>query len=208
MKYYNKIPFWENIRRTKLLKKFREYIIHYLDNSEAHYTILDRAENDRAREIRSEINHMMDEIHEILTKANINPVIIYTPSPVTGGYVSNVDLIVNFFKLQRLRIPPRNIIDYLDRAIGVYEKDFIRSLLRTINPFYWISIILDYIVSLPFILIGKFGFNQQEIEASIFGKLFKIIGHLIIVIAALLTILEKTGYLNHFQRAVRTILNK
>ena len=207
MKYYTKIPFWENKRRRTLLNRFREATVFYFNNSEAHWMADDRIENDKAKQTRTEINRMIHEIHKIVILSNVNPSILYTPPPAIGGYVRNIDLIINIFNLQRFQINPQSLIDYIDRAIGVYENDYNPSILRTINPLYWISVIFDYVVSLPFILIGKLGFNQQKIEASFYGKLFKIIIQLILGTAAFLTILDKTGYLDQFIKLIKKIAN-
>ena len=48
----------------------------------------------------------------------------------------------------------------------------------------------EAISELPFIAIGKLGFNKQKAESSVIGRLVKGILYLIIVIAALLTILQ------------------
>jgi len=167
----------------------------------------DRIENDKAKQIRTEINRMINKVHKVVILTNVNPAVFYTPPPAIGGYATNVDLVINIFNLQRFQINPQSLIDCIDRAIGVYENDFIPSFLRTINPFYWFLCILDYIVSLPFALIGKLGFNQQKIETSFFGKLFKIIIQLILGTAAFLTILDKTGYLDHFIKLIKKIAN-
>jgi len=152
-----------------------------------------RIESDRAREIRVEINRMINEIHSIINMSDINTMTYYTPPPAIGGYAHHIDLILNIFELQSYRIGENRILDYIDRAIGVYQNDFIPSILRTINPFYWIGIILDYIVSLPFILIGKAGFNQKKAEVSFLGKFLKIIFYLMSGTAAFLAILNYLG---------------
>ncbi len=208
MRYYTKIPFWENKRRLTLLQKFRELVVLYYDNTDAHWMVEGRIESDRAREIRVEINRMINEIHSIINMSDINTMTYYTPPPAIGGYAHHIDLILNIFELQSYRIGENRILDYIDRAIGVYQNDFIPSILRTINPFYWIGIILDYIVSLPFILIGKAGFNQKKAEVSFLGKFLKIIFYLMSGTAAFLAILNYLGYLDNFKRIIQTICIK
>jgi len=74
--------------------------------------------------------------------------------------------------------------------------------LRTINPLYWILSIIDFIVNIPFKILGKVGFNQEKLEGSFFGKLTKGTLYLMTVFAAFLTILEKLGYLEWFKKLI------
>jgi len=89
-------------------------------------------------------------------------------------------------------------LDVIERAIGIYENDRLNALFRTVNPLFWIGLILDYIVSLPFKVIGKVGFNQKKIESLITGRVIKGTLYLIMVLAAFLTVLEKIDYLEKF----------
>lgn len=194
--YYKKIPIWENRKRLKLLKEFRNLVITYFNNIKI--DLFNPIENQQAIETRRQINLLIDKVHFIVISAGILPVIYYTPPPAVGGLAGDIDLIYNIFNLHRFQIKPQYLLDFIDRAIGVYENDKLNALLRTLNPLFWISLILDYIVSLPFKFIGKIGFNQNKIESSIVGRLIKGALYLITVFAAFLTILEKLGYLKKF----------
>jgi len=178
----------------------------YLNDSEAHWMADGRTEGNAATTARVEINRTMEEIHSIIMLSGINPVIIYTPPPAVGGYVQNVDVVYNIFNLHRFDIPPQALIDYIDRAIGVYASNSSRSFMRTVNPFYWIGRILESIVRIPFVLLGKAGFNQNKVETSLPGKILKGLLYLIIVFASFLTVLQLTGYLDSFNRFIRSFI--
>ncbi|MBI5789408.1 MAG: hypothetical protein HZA78_11195 [Candidatus Schekmanbacteria bacterium] len=191
-----------------MLKNFREFVVLYFDNSKAHWMVQHRIENDKAKEVRTEINQILKIIHSIINMANINTMTIHIPSASIGGLVPNIDVILNIFNLQGYQIKDQHILDYIDRAIGVYKTDFTSSIFRTINPFYWLGLILDFIVSLPFILIGKDGFDPKKVEASFLGKLLKFGFYLIGAFASFLTILHFTGYLDSFKKTMSLLIIK
>lgn len=198
MRPCKKITLWENRKRAKLLIDFRGLVVTYFDNLEHSRFGLGVRENEEARQVRSKINMSLHKIHSVIISAGVNPIIYYSPPPAVGGLTENIDLMHNIFNLHRFKIGPQELLDFMDRAIGIYENDRLNALLRTINPLFWLGLILDYIVSLPFKVIGKIGFDQKKIESSIMGKFIKGALYLIMVLAAFLTVLEKIGYLEEF----------
>jgi len=202
MKWYKDIPIWENLRRINLLIEFRNLIVEYFNKVEypglLDYDIEPR-ENVEVQKIRSKINSILPEAHSIILASGITPNIYYSPPPAIGGIAGPVDMVNNIFHLHRFKINPRHLIDITERSIGIYEKDKNKALLRTINPFYWIVLIIDFIVSIPFRILGRVGFDQEKLEGSFIGKIVKGILYLVSVFAAFLTILEKLGYLEWFK---------
>ena len=149
-----------------------------------------RIEEDAAKEARVKINRIMDETHEIILCSGINPLLTWTPPALVGGYAQKVDLIQNIFNIHRFQISHDYILDFIDRAIGIYQSNHKSSLIRICNPFFYIGLVFEAISELPFIAIGKLGFDRQKAESSVIGRLVKGILYLITVIAALLTILH------------------
>ncbi len=170
---YRKIPIWENRRRVELLTKFRSLIVEYFNNVSFEYSI--PIENRVAKDARRNINLILNEVNSVIISAGIKTVAYYSG----GGSGGSIDLIQNVFNLHYYLIGYEQVLDMVDRAIGVYESDKSNALLRTLNPLFWISLILDYIVSLPFKFVGKMGFNQSRIESSIVGRIVKGIFYLI-----------------------------
>ena len=199
---FNRIPIWVNLKRIKLLKGFRSLIIEYFNNIEP-ISYLEIRENKKALMVRTQINYIIDEVHQVILLAGVTTFISYSPPPAFGGISDNIDLILNIFELYKLQISPNMLIDLVNRAIGIYERDKIRSIFGTLNPLYWLLLILDYIMSIPFYILGKVGFNQDKLEQSFWGKLIKGLLYLITVFAALLTVLEKLGYLEWFKKLIK-----
>lgn len=197
MRHYKKISIWENIKRTNELILFRSLVEQYFENAPYSWQADGRIENDKAVRVRSQINLIINKIQLYIRAANVQTVVYYSPSPIVGGFSGPLDVPSNIFK-ENLGISYKEQLDIIDRAIGVYQNDKINSWLRTFNPFFWLYLILDFLIVLPFKLLGLVGFDQVKIENSFIGKIFKIIFSGITVTAALLTVLEKLGYLEGF----------
>jgi len=136
MTYYTKILPWENKRRLGRLAEFRALVIEYFNNSSAERMGVERIEEPEAEEARVKINRMMDEVHDIILYAGVKPWIRYIPPPAVGGYIQNIDLVQNIFNLHRFQIAPNNLLDFVDRAIGIYENNSGPAFRRAINPFF------------------------------------------------------------------------
>lgn len=198
MNQYKKITIWENRKRAKLLIEFRNLVDTYFSNLKHLHFGLAVHENEKAKQVRIEINMSLDKMYSVIISAGVKPTIYYSPPPAVGGFAGNIDLIHNIFNIHRFQIGPQELLDIIERAIGIYENDRLNALLRTVNPLFWLGLILDYVVSFPFKVIGKIGFNQKKIESSITGRIIKGALYLIIVLAAFLTVLEKIDYLEEF----------
>ena len=104
------------------------------------------------------------------------------------------------------RFPPTNLMDVIDQGIGIYETDRRAALLRTINPFFYLGIVLDWIVRVPFLLLGKAGFDQQKVEMSFVGRVIKGTIYIVTALASLLTVLQLLNYLEPVKPMVKSIL--
>ena len=206
MKYYTKILFWENNRRLDKLVEFRNLVIEYFNNSRADWMVDARIEEKTARDARVKINRVMDKTHDIILHSGINPTLTWTPPPAVGGYVRNVDLIQNIFNLHGFQIGADEVLDFIDRAIGIYESNHKSSLIRTFNPFFYIGLVFDAISELPFIAIGKLGFNRRKAESSVIGRLVKDVLYSITAVAALLTILQLLDFLEPVKQLAHELL--
>ena len=181
MRYYKKIPYWENIQRVNILNEFRNLVIDYFSNVEiGRFTGVKG--NEKSIRARESINKKINKVHSIIIKSGVNPIIGHS------GGEKKLDLVHGVFVFHKYEIHPSYLIDFIDRSIGVYEEDELNSKLRTVNPFFWLGLVLEFIVNLPFKLIGELGFNQSKFEASSIGKVMKLFLQLITIIASFYTI--------------------
>jgi len=194
MKHFRKIPFWTNKARQKEIEKYISLLEDFYANPYS-------PEN---RNTRKEINLAINRVHIIMAKAGISPYIVYTPAPITGGYIQNVDVVLNFDNLRHYHIPEEKVFDFLYITLGKYRDDYPKSVIRTFNPLFWIGCIIDYFIIIPFNLLGWVGINKEKAESSLIGRLIKTICKSIIILAALLTALHYLGYLE----VVKKFINK
>jgi len=203
LRFYTKIAIWENQRRLNELLEFRELALKYFNNSRAEWMANERIEEEEAKIARVDINRIMDEVHDIILYSGIDPSLRWSPPPAVGGYIQNVNIIQNIFHIHRFRIPENNVLDFIDRAIGIYESNKSRALVNTFNPLFYLSIVVDWLVELPFVFIGRLGFNRDRVESSIIGRLMKGVLYLVTIVASFLTILQLLGYLEPVKQFVR-----
>lgn len=205
MTYFTKILPRENNSRLDRLAEFRDLVIQYFDNTRAEWMVDEPIEQLAAKKARVKINRTIDGIHDIMLYAGINPSLRYTPPPAIGGYSQNIDIVNNIFNLHRFRISPDNLLDFIDRAIGIYENNANSAVLRAVNPFFYLGLVLDLVARIPFVLLGRVGFNRQKAEESLAGRLSKGIIYIITALAALLTVLQLLDCLEPVKAAIKSL---
>lgn len=190
---------WENLRRLNEIVSFKNLVTQYFNNAQYSWQADGLIENDKAIESRTKINLVIDKVHTFIKEAGVSPSIYYAPPPAVGGLKGSIDLVANIFTFHRLQITPQDLLDVIERAIGVYSNDKRNSLLRTINPLFWIHTILEILISLPLRLLGLIGFDRVKIENSLISKIYKLVTETVLIIAAILSILERIGYLERLK---------
>lgn len=134
MLWYKKITAWENARRRKVLTEFCNDVVPYFDNSKSHWQVEERIENPKAQEARERLNRILHDVGNILMRAGVPTGVQYTPPPMIGGYIQNIDIILSLFDLDQYEISSKRVIDVVDRSLGVYEADWTAVRFRTFNP--------------------------------------------------------------------------
>jgi len=179
----------------------------YFDNL-SYSSYSGKIENKKAAKARTEINKDLDEVYIIMIAAGIEPAITYSPPPATGVfYQKEVSLLHNFHNLAHYQVSPDILMDFIVRTISIYSKDSVNAWLRTLNPLYWIGRIFDCVVDLPFVLIGRLGFNRTKAEASLVGRIFKMIFKTVLFLSALVGLLKHLGYLELCKAFIHKILS-
>jgi len=143
-RHYKDIPFWENSARLKLLTHFRSLVKTYFENSILNMVSGIYNEKPEATDAKQAINLILKNAYAIISHADIKTYTASTPSVSIRERGNNMNLILNIFNLGRNEIEPDTAIEYIDRAIAVYKTDRVSSLIRVINPFFWMSVALKY----------------------------------------------------------------
>lgn len=208
---YRRIPIWETNRRIGALGKFVKLLSEYanlLQPSANHWT--DEQTSDTQQEISSKrvgLNLECLAISRIVQGADISPVVIWTPPPIVGGYEHRVNLITDMFQLEKHGIGLDALSDVLIRAMGVYQHDLTAAWVRTLNPFFWVSLPIEWVSYLPFRAIGFLGWNTDQASDSLLGRTVQGVLVLGQTIAVYLGIAESLGLLTVLKRFFHAVVS-
>ena len=208
MTNYNKKTIFENRSRASRLIEFREKIIAYFNANPPSVYLSENHDNAESSRIRFEINTVMDDSRAIIGSTGVIPILHWSPAPAVGGYRQDVDLVINMFHLDQYQIPPSQLLDQIERAIGKLNNDSTSAFIRTLNPFFWIDRILRYVARSPFNILRSAGINADKIESSLIGKIGKLVTYVLTLLIMILTILQLTGLLDNFNTRIREIVKK
>jgi hypothetical protein len=198
---FAKIPIWENKRRIKALTAFADLYKDTL-KSTAKPQI---AESATARPIitpeqrRSELNRRKPAIMKTVALAGIRS---FRATVKPNGAPIDIDIIDHLWELQTNLLSSILLVDVLEEAIGVYCDDQVKSWTRTLNPFFWLGRLIDWVADLVFNVVALFGASPDQARASILGRLIIAVERLILWLAAIVTVLEFLG----FQTPIRHLL--
>ncbi len=190
MRHFKKIPFWENKARQEAIEKYIALLKYFYSS-------------DRLG-IREKIFLSIHNVHDIVETSDSSTCLRYTPAPMIGGYIQDIDVILNFDVLMSKQIPVEKVFDILNMALGKYRDDYRKSVIRTFSPLFWLGCVIDYLISIPFALFGWIGFNREKVEYSFLGRFVKGVVKLIAVIGVILGILHHLGYME----PVKNFVNK
>jgi hypothetical protein len=197
----------QNLESIRTLKKFKKSAERYFENIDYGSYGLTAVEKPKAKTLRSQLNLMLERAKRALSSVEISPDIYDASRPTAAGYEEGVYLVDNIFNLHQLKISPQTLLDYVERAIGVYRDDKFKSLIRTLNPLFWLSIVLDYISSLPFAVLGALGLNRSKIEDGLVGRFLKGCFRVAVIFTVLAVILHHQGYLDPLEQKVDGFLS-
>lgn len=190
MKYYRALPIWTTKKRLEVLETFYSDVQDYYENSRAVWRVNGRIEEAAAKSARQRINFSLHKAHDAIKASGVSTIITYTPAPIVGGPIQNLDLVLNLFNIGDYQIAPDSVIGVIEQSLGVYRDDISAARRRTLNPFWWFGKFLSWFAAIPFTVIRKAGFDANRAEQSIIGKLLFLVFYMIPIIASLLTIFD------------------
>lgn len=183
------LPIWECLYRIRVLNHFISYLYIYRNHSEfsgRRGRGPSFASNENGLDARKSINLLTAKVSKYLLESGNYPLVNYREPPAVGGrMISNIDIIQNIFRLSDFEIPIQTVVDWVQKGAGYYRDDLIKSLFRTINPFWWLWKLVKAIIRIPFEIFGWAGFDSGKLEATQGGKLYKAVAGLVAFIVAL-----------------------
>lgn len=208
MAAFDKMTVWDLERRLGVLVEFRNLLVEYYNNVE-YVSCLQTQPNNAGIRARMRINAILDDVRESMAIAGFNPTIDYSDPPAVGGRQRFISLLDNLFNLSRFSIPPEILIDVAEQAIGKYERNRNRAVMRTINPFFWLNQLLASIFGFPFRLLASAGLVDESTLDS--NDTLRIVKAIVVFIGtsatytvSFITIAEKLGYLD----ALKNLINQ
>jgi len=191
--FYNRVPAWVNAKRCKDLTSFRTRTKEYYQKRKMTWQ-RNLVENHRARELRESLNRDLVHVEWLVALTGVSDKVSVREAPMLGGSIyQGVPLLANMFEIHTLDLEPQSVLDVLDRAIGTLESDRRAALLRTLNPFFWIGLVLSAAARLPFHILGELGFDRTKAEHSVAGRLVQAFIWLIGITGSLATLIEFSG---------------
>ena len=207
MAHYKRMSIFQNLQCLRTLKKFRKLAERYFENIDYGSYGLTAVEKPEAKAIRSRLNLMLETAKRAISSGEVNPDICDASRPTAAGYEEGLYLVDNIFNLPQLKIFPETLLDYVEKAIGVYRDDRFKSLIRTLNPLFWLSVVLDCISSIPFAILGSLGLNRSKIENGCLGRFSKGCFRVAVVVTVLAVTLYYQGYLAPIEQEVRGFMS-
>ena len=192
-------------RGFEFLKHFRQKVVDYDNHAQWNDYDNDYDEDEEAVRLRQQINEDMAEVTTACQKVGQSTIVYYSPPPAIGGLQGEIDVLANIFRLPSLGMNTTQLLDRLDRVIGVYRYHVSHLWRRLFNPFYWIGKGLASIGSVPFRVLRIAGFNAERAETSLSGKLVKSIISFLTLMYFSLAILEMLDLLAPVITAVKRI---
>lgn len=153
---------FEIIKRIAFLVKAKEDIIEYLNNlGHGH---LHPSETNASLQKRQKINFKLTRLTLYVSESGAPISFLYSPPPAIGGVAGRIEMFSNFFNLYTYQISPQIALDSIDQAIGNYENEKRRALIRTSNPFWWLLKFFRLMIRAPFLLLREAGFNGKKLK--------------------------------------------
>lgn len=189
MTHFKNITIFENKKRVKNLEDFRALIVEYFANVRHSWQADAAIENARAEELRPQINKAMRSAMRATVGVGISSSATYLPPPAVGGYRQNFNFFSDVFRLRDFGTTEEPLLDYIDRAIGIYTDDQGAAKFRTFNPFWWLGRVLAWVARTPFMIASAAGFDTSKIEESLLGKLIRLAVWLVGAAAGVVTLI-------------------
>lgn len=193
---YNRIPIWANLYRVGVLERFRRLVRDYdAQTSRRHRHPADLRDRETI-DLIERISTMTVRVKDFMVAANVDT--DATMLQPYQGIKQSIDAIDNVVAIAYYTESVEAIVHPVNAAIGVYQHDRWNALLRTVNPLYWFSRLVEAFAELPFLLLGQLGYDAEKTKATPVGRfvqrLFTAVGYLIGLVAGVIEILNAFGW--------------
>jgi hypothetical protein len=163
MKPYDRLTIIRNRHRARDLRIFRMRVRAYFVQFEYDADGLP-VDWDAVRAARAEIHRMLPRIVQIVQAADLGASAGAAPRSPAGRAV---EILHDIFSARYADGENQEIFDVIDMAVGVYDAHRYGALLRTVNPFHYLSTALAFVAGLPrraLVAIGLLGPGSARVR--------------------------------------------
>lgn len=140
----------------------------------------------RYKELREIIARKTPIVSKISRRAGIPGVLHSYPAPAIGGPVIPVNIYESILQDgPHGHIPNQRKLDTLNKLIGQLDGKIEYEFKKIVNPFFWLGLVIEKFLRIPFWLLSKTGFNISKVEDHFLGKLFKLIEVVVLIYISL-----------------------
>lgn len=130
----------------------------------------------RYQELRETIARKIPNIIHISRRAGIPDVLQSYPPPAVGGPIIQVNIYGSILQDDSHGgISNQRKLDTINELIGQLEAKIEFQFKKIVNPFYWLGLLIEKVLRIPFWLLSKTGFEISKIEDHFLAKIFKLI---------------------------------
>jgi hypothetical protein len=202
----HRIPIWTNRRRRRFLRRFREDLGSYfaeLRHEAFPYRVV---ETERARSLRKELEPRVDRCRRVVASAG-GPSLRRTAPGERMGEMVRVNLIRAVFELDRYNLEADEVLAVLEDAERRYLAARGRTWLRTVNPLYWLDMVLGLAEMVAFFPARLVGARPRELARTPAGTVLRHLARavtLLLLLWAVVRLLDGEDHLLRWGReAVR-----
>ncbi|MFQ5535874.1 MAG: hypothetical protein ACE5GJ_00345 [Gemmatimonadota bacterium] len=162
---WNRIPYWSHRRRLALLRRFRRDLQRYRSDLEFYAFPFRSMEGEEAREIRTALEPLLPRVRRVIETTGQVHIRRIAPGGQVGA-VKEVNVVTEAFHLDEYHLTLDDLVRVLDEAIAVYQRGSARALLRTLNPLFWVEVLLSAVEVIPFLPLALVGVNPARAAHS------------------------------------------
>ncbi|MCP3675002.1 MAG: hypothetical protein GY829_11110 [Gammaproteobacteria bacterium] len=124
--------------------------------------------------LREEISKGIQRAKRICAENNISQSFSSYPAPAIGGPIIPVNLFEAILNDDGHKpMPQQRKVDIINQLIGASEERIRKELYQIINPLFWINLVIQKLLRIPFWILKTAGFKAESFEASLAGKILR-----------------------------------
>lgn len=161
----HRIPIWTNQRRLAFLRRWHRDLLEYSGEIRREAFPYRVVESERAQELRHSLEERIPRCRRTVLAAGVRGLRRMAPGERVGEVVE-VGLIREVFQLARYNLEIEEVFAVLSEAEDRYIGARARSWIRTLNPLYWLDMLLGVAEMAAFLPVQLAGGNARRLART------------------------------------------